>query len=172
MDLALDYRGDGWSAYTSYSHLDATYQFIGTLASKNNPSANADGNVLVTLGNHIPLNPANTLKAGGDVTVMEGLSLGGELAYTGSRYFQGDPSNLNSKLSSYVVVNLRAAYDITPKWQVFGLVDNILNSHSATYGTYFQPDDTAGLLNPALTDPRTLTLQQPITFQLGLKLTL
>ena len=46
------------------------------------------------------------------------------------------------------------------------------NNHSATYGTYFETDDTAGLLNPALTDPRTLTLQQPITFQLGLKLKL
>jgi hypothetical protein len=69
-----------------------------------------------------------------------------------------------------VVVNLRAAYDITPGWQVFGLVDNLLDNHSSTFGTYFSPDDTAGLLNPPLSDPRTLTLEQPITFQLGLKL--
>jgi len=34
------------------------------------------------------------------------------------------------------------------------------------------PDDTAGVLNPPLSDPRTLTLAQPITFQLGLKLKL
>jgi iron complex outermembrane receptor protein len=68
------------------------------------------------------------------------------------------------------VVNLRAAYDITPDWQLFGLVDNLLDNHSATYGTYFSPDDTVGLLNPPLSDPRTLTLRQPITFQLGLKL--
>ena len=33
---------------------------------------------------------------------MEGLSLGGELAFTGSQYFDGDPSNLNSKLPGYV----------------------------------------------------------------------
>ena len=114
---------------------------------------------------HSPITPANTTGAGADVTVMNGLSLGGELAYTGSQYFDGDPSNLSSKLPGYVIVNLRAAYDITTQWQVFGLVDNVLNNHSATYGTYFSP-------NPPLTDPRTLTLQQPITFQLGLKLKL
>jgi len=172
VDLTTDYQGKGWSAYASYSYLDAIYQFTGTLASPNNPGADANGNVLVTPGRHLPVTPANTIKAGGDVTVMDGLSLGGELAYTGSQYFDGDPSNLNSKLPGHVVVNLRAAYDITPEWQLFGLVDNVFNDHSATYGTYFEPDDTAGLLNPALTDPRTLTLQQPITFQLGLKLKL
>jgi len=165
VDLTTDYQGQGWSAYASYSYLDATYQFTGTLASPNNPNADANGNVLVTPGRHLPITPANTIKAGADVTVMNGLSLGGELAYTGSQYFDGDPSNLSSKLPGYVIVNLRAAYDITTQWQVFGLVDNVLNNHSATYGTYFSP-------NPPLTDPRTLTLQQPITFQLGLKLKL
>ncbi len=172
VDLATGFQGQGWSAYASYSYLDATYQFTGTLASPNNPSSDANGNVLVMSGNHIPMSPANTLKAGGDVTIMDGLSLGGELTFTGSRYFDGDPSNLNSKLPGYVVINLRAAYDITPQWQVFGLADNVLNNHSATYGTYFSPDDTMGLLNPPLSDPRTLTLAQPITFQLGLKLKL
>ncbi|HEY2008030.1 MAG TPA: TonB-dependent receptor [Rhizomicrobium sp.] len=162
VDLATNYQGRGWSAYANYSYLDATYQFTGTLASPNNPNSDGNGNVLVTPGRHLPVTPANTIKVGADATVMEGLSVGAELAFTGSQYFDGDPSNLNSKLPGYAVVNLRAAYDATPQWQVFGLVDNVLNNHSATYGTYFSP-------NPPLTDPRTLTLQQPITFQLGLK---
>jgi len=171
-DLTLDYQGRDWSAYASYSYLDATYQFTGTLASPNNPGANADGKVLVTPGRHLPMTAANSIKAGGDITVLKGLSMGAELAFTGSQYFDGDPSNLNGKLPAYVVVNLRAAYDISPQWQIFGLVDNVFDNHSASYGTYFAPDDTAGLLNPALSDPRTLTLLQPITFQLGVKLTL
>ena len=170
VDLTADYQGPGWSAYASYSYLDATYQFTGTLASPNNPNSDANGNVLVTPGRHIPMSPANVVKAGGDVSIMEGLTVGGELVYTGSRYFDGDPSNLNNKLAGYAVVNLRAAYDITPQWQVFGLVDNVFDNHSATYGTYFETDDTVGLLNPALTDARTLTLQQPVTFQVGLRL--
>lgn len=57
-------------------------------------------------------------------------------------------------------------------WQIFGLVDNVFNNHSATHGTHFDTSDTAGLVNPALTDPRTITLHQPVTFQLGLKLKL
>jgi iron complex outermembrane receptor protein len=165
VDLTTDYQGHGWSAYLNYSYLDATYQFTGTLASPNNPNSDANGNVRVMPGSHIPVSPGNTLKAGADVTVMEGVSLGGEVAVIGSQYFDGDPSNLNSKVPGYVVVNLRAAYDITPQWQLFGLVNNVLDNHSATYGAYFSP-------NPPLTDPRTLTLLQPVTFQLGLRLKL
>jgi iron complex outermembrane recepter protein len=170
MDLTAHYTAHGWSAYASYSYLDATYQFTGTLASPNNPSANTDGNVMVTPGRHMPLNPANTVRAGGDMDVLDDLSLGGELAFTGSQYFDGDPSNLNAKLPSTVVVNLRAAWQIDERWQLFGVVDNLLDNRDALYGTYFDPSSSTGLVTPVLTDPRTLTLRQPVSFQLGLKL--
>jgi hypothetical protein len=49
------------------------------------------------------------------------------------------------------------------------LVDNLFNSRDATYGTYFEPGGTAGLVTPALSDPRSLTLQQPLTVQAGVK---
>jgi len=41
VDLTAHYEAHGWSAYASYSYLDATYQFTGTLASGNNPNADA-----------------------------------------------------------------------------------------------------------------------------------
>ena len=170
LDLSASYATQGWSAYASYSYLDATYQFTGTLASPNNPKADANGNVMVTPGKRIPLNPANTVRGGGDVDVMDGVSLGGELAFTGSQYFDGDPSNVNAKLPSTVVVNLRGAWQITPSWQLFGTVDNLFDNRDALYGTYFDPADTVGLVSPTLTDPRMLTLRHPVTFQLGLKL--
>jgi len=128
--------------------------------------------VTVTPGRHIPLNPADSLRAGGDVQVTNGISLGGELAFTGSQYFDGDPSNLNAKLPASVVVNLRGAWQINPSWQFFATMDNLFDNHDALYGAYFDPSDTAGLVSPALSDPRTLTLRQPISFQLGLKLRL
>jgi iron complex outermembrane receptor protein len=170
VDLSAHFQTQGWSAYASYSYLDATYQFTGTLASPNNPGANAAGNVIVTPGRRIPLNPAGSLRAGGDVDVMEGISIGGELAFTGSQYFDGDPSNFNAKLPSTVVVNLRAAWQIDPRWQLFATVDNLFDNRDALYGSYFDPSDTTGLITPALSDPRTLTLRQPVSFQLGLKL--
>jgi iron complex outermembrane receptor protein len=170
IDLSARYAMPGWSLYANYSYLDATYQFTGALASPNNPGANASGNVTVTPGRRIPLNPANSVRAGGDVDVMEGFSLGGELAFTGSQYFDGDPSNLNAKLPSTVVVNLRGSWQIDPNWQLFATVDNLFDNRDALYGAYFDPSDTVGLITPALTDPRTLTLRQPVSFQLGLKL--
>jgi iron complex outermembrane receptor protein len=170
VDLTVHYDARGWSAYASYSYLDATYQFTGTLASGNDPNADANGNVTVTPGRHMPLNPANTVRAGADVNLLEGLSVGGELAFTGSQYFAGDDSNLNTKLPATTVVNLRAAWQFDGRWQLFGTVDNLFDNRDATYGAYFSPSDTAGLVNPALSDPRTLTLRQPVSFQLGLKL--
>jgi len=170
VDVSASYAQSGWSAYASYSHLDATYQFTGTLASPNNPNADASGNVVVTPGRRIPLNPADTVHAGGDVEVLEGINLGGELTFAGSQYFDGDPSNLYAKLPSTVTVNLRGSWQIDPTWQLFATVDNLLDNRDALYGAYFDPSDTAGLITPALTDPRTLTLRQPVSFQLGLKL--
>jgi iron complex outermembrane receptor protein len=172
VDLTARYETHGWSAYASYSYLDATYQFTGALASPNNPNADATGNVAVTPGRRIPLNPANTVRAGADVDVLDGFSVGGELAFTGSQAFDGDPGNTNAKLPSTFVVNLRTSYNLDNNWQVFGLINNLFDNSDATYGSYFDPSDSVGLVSPALTDPRTLTLRQPITFEAGLKLKL
>ena len=171
VDLTAHYEAQGWSAYAGYSYLDATYQFTGTLASGNNPNADANGNVTVTPGRRMPLNPATTMRAGTDVNVLEGLSLGGELAFAGSQYFAGDDSNLNPKLPATMVVNLRAAWQLGERWRVFGLVNNLFDNRDALYGAYLDPSNLAALVTPALSDPRTLTLRQPVSFQLGLKLT-
>ena len=167
VDISAQYDGDGWSSHIAYSYLDATYRFTGTIASANNPSADANGNVTVTPGRHIPLNPADQLRAGGDATVLPGLSVGGDLVFNGSQYYDGDNANQNPKLPGYVTVNLRAAYTFMPNWQVFGVVNNVLNRHDALYGAYFSASDVS--TSPALTDNRTITLEQPISFQIGLK---
>jgi hypothetical protein len=49
------------------------------------------------------------------------------------------------------------------------VVDNLFDSHAASFGTYFEPGDTAGLYSPALGDPRMITRLQPVSFQLGVK---
>jgi len=172
IDLAAQFAADGWSTHVSYSYLDATYQFTGTLASPNNPFADEDGNVTVTPGRHIPINPANQFRAGGDGEILAGLTVGGDVIFTGSQYYDGDNANQNPKLPSYWVVNIRAAYDFDNQWQLFGLVNNLFNQHAASYGTFFEPDDAQGLFTPDVTDPRTVTLIQPISFEVGLRLSL
>ena len=93
--------------------------------------------------------------------MLDGFSIGGELAFTGSQYFDGDPSNLNAKLPSTVVVNLRAAWQIdalgscSARWTICSTI-----ATRCTAPISIRPD-TAGLVTPALSDPRTLTLRQP-----------
>ena len=172
IDLDAHYRGETWSAHAGYSYLDATYLFTGTLASPNNPRADANGNVAVTPGRHIPVNPAHSFRAGGDTEVAPDFTLGGELVITGSEYFDGDQANQNAKLPARWVVNVRGAWRFSPGWELFGVVDNLFDRHDAGFGTYFQPDDTVGLFAKPLSDPRSVTLAQPISFQLGLRLAL
>ena len=171
-DLSGRYDGEGWSVHASWSWLDATYRFAGLIASPNNPMADGDGNVAVTPGRHIPMSPADQLRAGGDIGILPGLVLGGDALFTGSQYYDGDPANQNPKLPAYWTVNLRATYELSARWRIFGVVDNLFDRHDATYATYFSPSDTQGLLTPGLTDPRTVTLEQPISFRLGLSVRL
>lgn len=126
---------------------------------------------MVTPGNQIPVNPMNTAKLGGDVEVLPGLSLGGDVGVTGSKYYDGDYANQNSKLPGYVMLNLRASYALNQSWSLFGLVNNVLNQHEASYGTYFDPSNTVPLFAAPLTDLRSVTLLQPISVQLGLTIT-
>ena len=78
VDAAAAWMGDGWSLHGSASYLDATYRFTGALASPNNPSADAAGNVTVRVGNHLPLNPAWQARLGGDWEILPGLTLGAD----------------------------------------------------------------------------------------------
>ena len=172
LDLSARFKTEGWSAYASYSWLDATYQFTGALSSPNNPMADDNGNVTVTPGDRIPTNPANIFKAGGDVEILPGFSLGGDIGVTGSQYYEGDYANQNQRLSAYWLLNLRASYALSERWSLFGLVNNVFDRHAASYGTYFDPSNTAPLFVSRPTDVRSVTLIQPISLQLGLTLRL
>ena len=68
--------------------------------------------------------------------------------------------------------DLRGSWRFSSDWELFAVVNNLFDRHDAGYGTYFQPDDTAGLFAKALSDPRSITLEQPISFQLGFRLAL
>ena len=154
VDINAQFAAESWSTYVSYSYLEATYQFTGALASPNNPFADGNGNVTVTPGRHIPVNPANQFRAGGDGEILPGLSIGADLVFTGSQYYDGDEANQNPKLPTYWTVNIRAAYDFDNRWQLFGLVNNLFDHHAASYGTYFEPDDAQGLFTPRTSPTR------------------
>jgi iron complex outermembrane receptor protein len=171
IDTALRFEGEGWSAYVNYSFLQATYEFTGTIASPNNPAADANGNVFVTPGRFIPLNPAHTLRIGGDAKLTPEWSLGFDASFTGPQYFDGDQSNQNPKLPSYWTVTLRSSYQLLDNFQIYGEVNNLFDSRNATYGTFFETGGVGNLITPAMTDERSLTLLRPRSFMLGVKAT-
>ena len=169
LEAGAQYRSAQWLVYANYAYVDATYQFTGTLASPNNPSADADGNVFVTPGKQIPGIPQHQIKSGVDYAVTSALKLGTDVIWVGSQWYVSDQANQNVKLADYWVANLHASYQLTKELQVYGLVNNLFNRKFATYGTYFAPQSIANAIPNAPTDHRTITPAQPLAIYVGLR---
>ena len=175
-EVSLEYDHGPWSIYGNYAYIDATYQFTGQLSSPNNPSADANGNVNVNPGNHIPGIPRNLGKIGVEYHVTPRFVVGGDSIIVGSQYYIGDPGNTQPKLPSYYVLNAHASYQVTDHVQVFGLINNITNNKYATYGTFYDTTTTGSLVNGTLAnnvggDPRAVTVAQPLSVYGGVKVT-
>jgi iron complex outermembrane recepter protein len=161
------------SAYVKYAFVDATYQFSQFLSSPNNPFADANGNVFVTPGDHIPGIPRHLAKFGGDVAVTPKFKLGSDVLIAGAQYFANDFANQNPKLPLYWVANLHASYQLDEHVQFFGLINNLFNNRNATFGTFFRTDTDAQFATPIrfTFNPRAVTPLQPISFYGGMKVT-
>ena len=172
VEASLEFQKGDLTAYINYALVDATYRFTGALASPNNPYADANGNVLVTPGDHIPGIPRNTLKFGGEYAFTSKFKAGVDVLIVGSQYYIGDNSNLNPQLPLYWTTNLHASYQVTDNIQVFGLVNNLFNNRNPTYGTFFDTTSDAQMANGVpYTNPRTVTPLQPVSLYGGVKMT-
>jgi outer membrane receptor protein involved in Fe transport len=171
VDVSLNYKGPRWMLYASYAYVDATYRNALTLSAPGgDPFADENGNIFVVPGDHIPSIPRNRAKIGMDYNVTSKWTLGGDAAYVGAEYYGGDASNQNPRLPGYFVVGLHTSYQVTPWFQVFGLIDNLFDRHYATFGTFFDNSNYVG--NPAfpdLTDTRTVTPGKPVAGYVGVK---
>ena len=171
-EASAEFKMGALEAFANYSYVDATYQFAGTLASPNNPQADAAGNIFVVPGNHIPGIPRHQAKLGVDYAFTPKFKAGADVLIVGSQYYIGDDSNQNPQLPAYWVANLHASYQVTDHMQIFGLVNNVFNNHYATYGTFFDLGSSAQLaLASALTDPRMISPAQPLSLYGGVKVT-
>ena len=172
LEAGASWKTQRFMLYANYSFIDATYQFSGTIASPNNPLADADGNIFVTPGNKIPATPAHQVKFGGEYAVTPEWKVGADVAVVGSQYFVGDDSNLNARVPAYWVTNLRSSYQISQEVQAFALITNLFNQKYYTYGTYFELDGIAKAIGFAFTDPRTVTPARPLAIYGGVKVRL
>jgi iron complex outermembrane receptor protein len=86
VEAKVSYGWDRWNAYANYTFVDATYQSALTIQSPDNPFADANGNIFVTPGDHIPAIPAHRFKAGAEYQITDAWKLGADLNVFGSQY--------------------------------------------------------------------------------------
>ncbi|MGF6573440.1 iron complex outermembrane receptor protein [Paraburkholderia sp. GAS333] len=139
----------------SYSYVDATYRSTWTESSPSNSSADANGNITVKSGDHIPGIPATTVKLRLDYAATSKWNLGTNLTWRGSVYAQGDENNedVNGKISGYLLIDMDTTYQVTKQLQVFASVTNLLDKRYASFGAlgtnYFTgPNHTFDGTNP------------------------
>jgi iron complex outermembrane receptor protein len=165
IEAKVNYRHDRWNAYANYTFIDATYRDALTIASPQNPAADADGNIHVLPGDHIPGIPAHRFKAGAEYEITDRWKVGADLNVVGSQWLIHDDSNLNPKVPAYWVVNLHGSYQVNKTFEVFGLVNNLFNRHYYAAGTFF---DTGGFNSATFGNPNFLVLNDPRTFLPGM----
>jgi opacity protein-like surface antigen len=169
IEANANYKQDRWNIYANYTYVDATFQNALTLQSPFNPFADANGNIFVVPGDHLPGIPNFRFKLGAEYQVTNPWKVGADLNVVGSQWLVGDESNQNPKVPAYWVVNLHSSYKITDNVEVFGLVRNLFDQHYYVFGTFF---DVTSFPYLNLTDPRTFIPGIPFAAYLGVRGTL
>ncbi|MGO9545547.1 MAG: TonB-dependent receptor [Rhodomicrobium sp.] len=173
VEASAKYRLGQLTLNANYAYVDATFLNNLTIPSPNNPFADANGNIFVHPGDHLPTIPAHRFKAGFDYSVTDDWKIGADMVLASSQYFFGDQSNQNPQLPGYGVVNIRTSYAINENVTVYGLINNVFDHKFATYAAFYDlpvSNVSGGISAPNLTNPDTITPAQPISFYGGIKL--
>ncbi len=194
VELGLTYRERWWTAYANYAFIDATFRSSNILASPDNPSATPEtcdldpladdadeaACIQVNSGDRLPGVPRHRFKAGLDVWVTPKWTVGGDVVAASDQVFFGDEGNDQPTLDGYARVDLRTAYNISENVQIYGMVDNVFDSHYGLFGNFFNSEAAAnaatagGLNGDALfgdgTSNRTITPAPPVVAYGGVKL--
>lgn len=139
VEAGVNYQGRHWSAYGQYSYIDATFRSPLTLNSPSNPFQDANGDIHVVAGDHLPGIPAQRLKLGADYSVSTNWSIGASVVHVGSQFYHADESNQNPALPGYTVASLRSSYRIHRQVELFANVQNLFGVHYASYGLFGDP---------------------------------
>jgi iron complex outermembrane receptor protein len=169
IEAGIALKWDRWNVYANYTWIDAIFLSPLVLSSPFNPYADANGQIHVVPGDHIPAIPNYRFKAGVECKVTDAWKLGADVNAVGSQYLVGDQSNLNPKVPAYWVVNLHSSYQVTKNVETFALVRNLFNQRYYLQGTFFQTDSFPYL---NLTDPRTFIPGMPLAVYAGVRVTL
>jgi iron complex outermembrane receptor protein len=151
LDLAVGGKEAGLTWHLAYSFVDATYQSSFEVGSESNSTADADGNILVTPGDRIPLIPRHTGRLVLDYQVSKSLDVGGNIVLSSGSFLHGDENNANVAggtngegafisltgtgwIPSYAVINLQGTYHVNKYAEIFARLVNVANKQYATAG--------------------------------------
>ena len=171
VDVSAQLKTDRLLAWVAYSYIDATFQTGFTASSNNNPGADANGNIQIQPGNHLPGIPANLGKLGVDYKVTDAWTIGGTGIAASGQYLFGDEANLTPKTPPYFVLNLHTSYQITQNLQLFGLIENAFNVKYYTFGTFSPTSSVFIAQAPGATNPRSYSPAAPIAGTVGIRVT-
>jgi iron complex outermembrane receptor protein len=146
----LGTRGGRLEGSLHYTWLDATFQTAFSAQSANHPDAVA-GAINVPAGARLPGAPRHIGKATLTWIWADKLSLGAQAIANSSQFRRGDEANLLDPVAGYVVVDLRAAYDVAPPVSLFVKVSNVFDARYSTFGVL---GDATAVLGPTSNNPR------------------
>ena len=154
VDVSAQVKTDRLLAWAAYSYIDATFHTGFTASSNNNPGADANGNIQVQPGNHLPGISSNLWKLGVDYKVTDAWTVGGTGVAASGQFLFGDEANLTAKTPAYFVLNLHTSYQLTPNLQLFGLIENAFNTAYYTFGTFSPTSSVFIAQAPGAANPR------------------
>jgi outer membrane receptor protein involved in Fe transport len=135
VELAASDRRGAWEWAARYSWIRATFDDAFVEHSPNNSSADAAGDIAVAPGNRIPGIPAHALKLSLDYT-GRGWSAGAAVRAASRVYARGDENNrdIQGAIPGYGVLDLHAGWRVAHGFEIFGVVDNVLDKRYAGQG--------------------------------------
>jgi outer membrane receptor protein involved in Fe transport len=133
-----------------YTLLDATFETAFSAPSANHPLA-TDGAIAVPAGARLPGIPRHIGKGTLTWVYAGRLAVAASAVANSGQYLRGDEANLLAPLPGFVVVDLRAAYEVAAPLSVFVKVSNVFDARYATFGVL---GNATGVLGPGFDSPR------------------
>ncbi len=153
VELGAVYTEKWLQVYANYAFIDATFRTANVLSSPDNftggsfqcdngdPPDPADDDAAICIqvnpGDRLPGIPRHRFKIGADYWLTQQWSFGGDVVAVSDQVYFGDEGKTGEKLDGYAKLDLRTSYDVTPNFQIFGMVDNVFDSRYGLFGGYF-----------------------------------
>lgn len=162
----------GNSLYVNYARTRATFESGAVLLSSraagpadadpvNNPFPTSN---VVIAGDRFPLVPNQQLQFGGAARLGP-VTVGANGRYMGTQFLRGDEANVTAPLPGYFVADGRVSVTVAKRWEIIGVLTNVLQNRSAVFGTYNVNEGNPG----GRTVERFLTPGAPRTFRVSIR---